>query len=509
MWRKLRTEFPSLSWDDRIDQEEDTLAISACIAELDSFFSLHRTRCDAYLAACQEQGVKADRAAFSMVQLLDNGVMQMRDELQALRDEVSASGVLSTPQRLKWQRLFRAAVQARVSMQRELAWTSTAYYHSVISNSFEPQRYGDFGAYYNYDRNYGYFRGTLAANLAEALGVSPQEQGILLSSSGMAGFTLIENYLTSEVLGPGACIYYPRPLYGETDAVGFRNPKLFSIVRDDYHNAQVIADRIRELGADVAVIEGMQNYLGNRIIDVRELIANLERSPAAKPVHLIVDETLLTGAYPLRELRSSPMVRVFTYLSGTKYLQWGLDSQLMGAVVVPKELEPQLQRVNDYLGLSLTEVSALSYPQFPREVFHWRMKRLTRNSIALCALLKERCAASGGVDVFHPLLDAAEHRERLAFCGSLLTVRAATTKGLLGDGNFVRFHKAIRRVVDRCRDLQIPIAYTEGFGFSTPRIYVGWCKNFPPYLRVSAGDQSLAETAMLADALYEALSGSA
>jgi cystathionine beta-lyase/cystathionine gamma-synthase len=298
-------------------------------------------------------------------------------------------------------------------------------------------------------------------------------------------------------------------LYGETDAVGFRNAKLFSIVRDDHHDEQMIAERIRELGADVAVIEGMQNYLGNRIVDVRSLIANLEASPPAKPVHLIVDETLLTGAYPLRELRSSSQVRVFAYLSGTKYLQWGLDSQLMGAVVVPKELEAHLLRVNDYLGLSLTEVSALSYPNFSRELFHWRMKRLTRNGLALSALLRERCASTGRVEVFHPLLDTAERRDRYAFCGSLLTVRAAATKSLLGDGNFMHFHKVIRSVVERCKKQEVPIAYTEGFGFSTPRIYVGWCKNFPPYLRVSAGDCSLSETAMLADVLSEALSGTA
>lgn len=405
---------------------------------------------------------------------------------------------------------FRTFCAQKASLVKLVSWMSPPYLQARDFYAFPPSLYGGMGKRYNYVRSTNVWRDELAERWLRLLGFDPSECGIVPTSSGMAAYSLIENYLTSELLSPGAVVFVPRFTYPETNILQFRNKKMFTEVMEEHRSSEVILRRIGELKPDVIMLETMQNGLGTEVLDVPRILREIPMLGLGKPVHIVLDETLTLGCInPFRE--RSPGVEVYYTFSGSKYLQLGLDLGTAGAIIVPKSLEETLRQLS-YMGdYSLYDGNAAVFPSFSRDRLEKRQARLRRNG----AIIAERLALSTQlkdlVSVFSPPAGLPTHGETgisLPLVGGLITLDFLFAGSARDALNMRPYYNYIASAIETAHTAGIRLAYCESFGFPWTSLNVlGWCyeSRMPPFIRISPGEECAEEATRIADILHDHL----
>lgn len=487
------------------DEEEDRLYHEFCLAEMQDFLRNHKSSLDGYLALCEEQGFIPDYIGFGAVKDIRKQLEALQDRFKTTLDQPVSDLNAYTQRSTRLNQLYRAAVQLRVPAARLLSWCSTAYNTSTETAFFHRETFGGSGTEFNYDRSRSYRSLQLEQHFLKLLNFDPRHVAMLCTSSGMAAYQLVENYLLQEVLQEQDIVYSPRQNYGEIHNVMLRHKKS-CFVQHMADDETTIVDFILTHRPKVVFLSSLYNDLNLYMLDIEDILKRLTASNYTHDLHIAIDDTLWAGTFdPFRY--QSKNLHIYYYFSAIKNFQAGLDSGFAGGLAVNAQLHNSFRRLRGFMGAGLYDSEAWLYPLQSPEMYTWRMKRMTRNATMTAEILH----AKTNLVITHPLLSSHPHRDfaaKQAYLNPIVTCHlAGANTPEQRQHMFQALQQKIDRAIDLAKDHGLSLIHSESFGYKDFRINAyNWSEHCLPYIRLSCGDRTYAETERMAGILAEAFS---
>jgi cystathionine gamma-synthase len=316
------------------------------------------------------------------------------------------------------------------------------------------------------------------------LGIDPRRARLLLTSSGMAAYALIETFLLREVLQSGDRILLNPGIYFETrhqvQSLSYFDVKVArGGARED------TLDAIREQRPRVVFVDPLTNSAELRLIDLPRLLDAAE-ALCERETWFVVDGTLLSGSFdPFSKVRRR--VRILYYESGCKYLQVGADLGPAGIVAVESGLAARFEHWRRGIGAVATDTLVL--PRVSRCAYLCFLRQQTACARAVAESVLENQRADGPViacsfpsEATHP--DFAE-AQRYAHLGGVVAFRFLDAR--------LNCRQPLELFIDclmaAARRRGVPLTAGVSFGFRVPRIGAAWISydDNEAFLRLSAG----------------------
>ncbi|KAH9904500.1 pyridoxal phosphate-dependent transferase [Xylariomycetidae sp. FL2044] len=409
----------------------------------------------------------------------------------AITKTVGQSGNSQAPSALSlffltpWQmeERFRALVQLQSFVGSFFERASPTYDQSKTIWWFDPAYYQSNGL--NYDRYGASDVKELEARILKALGLGNEKLPLklLLTSSGVAAFTVLQQFVMSKVVTAGDTIVISPYLYFEC----FDHLRLLNhvkVVNAESFSAEDIIAAAEKHNAKAIYLDPMANTLGLETTDIRRFSQIVSQREGWSDRFLIIDGTLVSGGMAVYDWFDGPQYpKVLYYESAHKYIQMGMDIVMCGLLVYPEAYHETLGLIRQVTGTTLYSRQANVLPHIDFQIHQSRMHRLTTNAEKLYHLL-EKQSSSG-----HAVFNFPVHWRRLGWShgGNVVTIR------LLGGGA----HMNKRPSLDGFTSLVLRAAEEEsvgmtkggGLGFSVTRIWPStpFIHDEDPYMRISVG----------------------
>jgi cystathionine gamma-synthase len=384
---------------------------------------------------------------------------------------------------------LRSAYRLIAALGNLAAWSAPATHESHALASFPRVAARDAVAYSRFG---GAEIAAQEASYAAMLGFDPLEVRLLLTSSGMTAYALIEAYLLREVLGRRDRILLHPSVYFETRRQLVSLPQFSSCTAPGGSRADMLA-AIAAHEPRVVFVDPLSNAADFRAIDMMRLLHQADRI-CRQETWFVVDGTLLSGGFdpfagPRRE-----RVRVLYYESGCKYLQFGMDLGPAGLVVVEAALAGRFEQLRR--GIGAIGSDALVLPRASRGAYlqYLRTQTACAEAVVRSATDASSSSACRVIEAVHPSQashpDHAEARHYLHL-GGVLVFRFANPRL-----NRRRpLEEFIDLLIEHARSANLSLTAGVSFGFCVPRIGAAWSsyEADEAFLRVSAGiDRRLA-----------------
>jgi cystathionine gamma-synthase len=362
------------------------------------------------------------------------------------------------------------------------AWSAPATHESHAIASFPAAAARDVVAYSRFG---GAEIAAQESVYACMLGFDPLRARLLLTSSGMTAYALIEAYLLREVLQRQDRILLHPSVYFETRQQIVNLPQFGSYTAAGGSRTDMLA-AIAACKPRVVFVDPLSNAADFRAIDMARLLDEADRI-CERDTWFVVDSTLLSGAFDPFAAPGRRRVRVLYYESGCKYLQFGMDLGPAGLVVVEAALSERFEQLRRGIGAIASD--ALVLPRASRQAYLNYLRAQTACAQAVAkAATGFSASARRIIEPVHPALvshpDHAEARKYLHL-GGVLVFRFAyaplNRRRPLED--------FIDLLIDRARAAKLPLTAGVSFGFCVPRIGAAWSsyQADEAFLRLSAG----------------------
>ena len=376
---------------------------------------------------------------------------------------------------------LRSAYRLTGALANLAAWTAPATQESSALNSFPLAAPRDVVAY----ARYGCSEISAQESAYAAMLGFDAHARLLLTSSGMTAYALIENFLLRDVLRPGDQVLLHPGVYFETQ-LQIKALKFLNVTTARGAARTDIIHSIAALQPKVVFVDPLTNSMDFRGIDMLRLLDDADRR-CVRETWFVVDGTLLSGGFDPFAGRQRRHVRVLYYESGCKYLQFGMDLGPAGVVVAETRLAERLLLLRRGTGAIASE--ALVLPRASRAAYLEYLCAQTACAVAVANAVNE--FTEGGeavIQAAHPSLaahpDCAEvqgypHR------GGVLVLRftrdSLNRRGPLEEFIDVLMIKALAE--------DLPLTVGVSFGFRVPRIGAAWSSYDADraFLRLSAG----------------------
>jgi cystathionine beta-lyase/cystathionine gamma-synthase len=384
---------------------------------------------------------------------------------------------------------LRSAYRLAGSLEGLAAWSAPATQESHALSSFPLAATRDAVAYSRFggaeiaaqERAYG-----------SMLGFDPQHARLLMTSSGMTAYALIEAYLLREVLQPQDRILLHPGMYFETRQQVKTLPQVVTLAATGGGREDMLMS-IAAYQPKVVFVDPLSNAADFRAIDMLQLLREADQICEAE-TWFVVDSTLLSGGFDPFAGGARRRVRVLYYESGCKYLQFGLDLGPAGLVVVETAVAERFERLRRGIGAIGSE--ALVLPRASRQAYLAYLRtqttcaRIVAQAVAEAAMTTEPCLIRA---VFPAHASHPDHEETKSYAhlGGVLVFRFA-------DPRLNRrqpLEEFINLVIKRARSANLSLTAGVSFGFGVPRIGAAWTSfdADEAFLRLSAGsDHDLA-----------------
>jgi cystathionine gamma-synthase len=376
---------------------------------------------------------------------------------------------------------LRSAYRLISALGTLASWSAPASQESCALNSFPLAAPRDVVAYSRYGcpdtavQEHAY---------TGMLGFDPLQARLLLTSSGMAAYALIENFLLRDVLRPDDAILVHPGVYFETQHQ-LRSLGFLKVATAAGAGLSDMRAAIEQHQPRVVFVDPLTNSAELRVLDIVRLLDEAEQVCRGE-TWFVIDGTLMSGgfdafAHPRRR------VRVLYYESGCKYLQFGMDLGPAGIVVVEAALAERFERLRRGSGAIAAE--SLVLPRASRQSYLDYLKLQTSSAIALERAVTDYGRVRGSVfaAVFPSQPGHVDHAEanRYAHLGGVVTFRFADDRL----NRRVPLEAYIDALMMKARGLRLPLTAGVSFGFRVPRIGAAWSSYDADgaFLRVSAG----------------------
>lgn len=399
---------------------------------------------------------------------------------------------------------YRMLLHAVSNVSNILNWKSPSYDQSMDTMFFalDSQKSHEI----NYDRYRSANLTKLEKHLTSTLSLDNSKYNLLMTSSGMAAYNLIESYLLRYVFRQDDLVFLPHYIYFETYEQISRLP-MIKVIKSNIYDVTHICEFILKNQPRVVFLDPITNTSDLRMVDIKGIIRKLETQKLAHEIYIVIDGSMVSGEMlPFPRIKNEK-VKILYYESCSKYLQLGLDISMGGFVVVPLEITQMIRRLRTNTGTILYDNMVNVFPKCERMVYRYRIKRFSRNALLIGKAMEDDKSLSGIVQVHYPTLKShPDHK---------LAQKCNVTGGLL---TFTFKNPSLnkRDSLNKFIDIALSISKRQGvsltkglsFGFSLPRILASSARpennDSLPYLRLSVGDRSYHETILLASVLLEA-----
>lgn len=376
---------------------------------------------------------------------------------------------------------YRALIQLQSFVGSFFERASPTYDQSKTLWWFDPAFHQSTGL--NYDRYGSPDVRETEMGLLRALGLGNEKLPLklLLTSSGVAAFTVLQQYVMSEVVSAGDTIVVSPYIYFEC----FQQLKLLShvkVVNSETFDAEDIIATAEKHNAKVIYVDPMVNTLGLQTTDLRRFAQLLLGRDGWKDRYLIVDGTLVSGGMPLYDWFDGPNYpKILYYESAHKYIQMGMDIVMCGMVVYPEVLDTTISLIRQVTGTTLYSRMANVLPPITQKIHQSRSHWLTTNAERLYHLLDKKSSAIAEFNF--PI-----HWRKMGWShgGNVVTIR------LFGDDQMNKnpsLHMFTSLVLRAAEEEGVAMTKGGGLGFSVTRIWPStpFIRNADPYMRISVG----------------------
>ncbi|KAH7344322.1 pyridoxal-5'-phosphate-dependent protein beta subunit [Pyrenochaeta sp. MPI-SDFR-AT-0127] len=302
---------------------------------------------------------------------------------------------------------------------------------------------------------------------------------LLLTSSGMAAYQVIQMYLLQK-LGAHGTIVVPPYIYFEAleQLEAFSHPTLMYAPTFDADDIMETAERH---DAQVVFIDPVANMVHLPATDIRHFARIVSNRASWSSRIVVMDGTMESGGMSVFDWFDGPHApTVLYYESVSKYLQLGLDLQMGGFLVFPSHLDNRMRTIRRNSGTIMYSRNAFLLPPIDHALYQARMLRLTENAERFSELLGVALALT--VEVRYPHL-WREYGWRHG--GGVVTVRFLQE----GMNNKEGLEACIDLILRGAEAMGVPLTKGVSFGFSTTRVSSAssMAQGTDPFLRFSVG----------------------
>lgn len=380
---------------------------------------------------------------------------------------------------------YRLLIQQFGFARSALSWCSASTDQSAEIMFFDPADLQTSSV--NYDRYGSIALRELELNLVRAIGFDGGAQAALLTSSGQAAYSTLESFLLREVFPkhPGKARVARVPyLYFEALEQLEALPQVCVATAEGW-GVDALIDCVERTDSQVVFVDPMANIGDLPCFDFQGLASAL-RTRQWQDRWLVIDGTMVSGGFNPFTLFDAPNhPQVLYYESGSKYLQLGLDLQMLGVIVCSEQHAPALARHRRNLGSGLYQSQVARVPLFDREQLLQRMQRLTRNAEYLTAVLRAIEHPRSRLCVSYP-----DHwrDSRWAHGGGVVAITFSEP----GLNNRHCLESLIEIIITRCRAADVAITKGVSFGFGVTRVSAAAAiaESTDPFLRFSMGEET-------------------
>lgn len=487
--------YPNLSWDQSKDMVANLDFFRQSVEECRDFLRQSKAGLENYVQYCAKRKLDTDTNALTLVGTLYGVYGQALEQLEHDVDDLDLKNVRDhVLQRRQVESSLRSLHQLRMPIARAAAWVSEAYDQSTYAQMFNSVTSG---YEIKYDRYESMRLSKIEADIEKLVRLG-EGASVLATSSGMAAYQMLDTYLRNAVLQPYDTVLIAHALYSEVSE-GMLKGFSGNVIKDEVYDSTAIVDRIVETGARVVYLDPMKNRLNMRLCDVDDVIRQLKERGPERPVTLVVDGTMTTGSDDFFDHVVGSNIEILYYSSCCKYMQLGQDCVSAGFAAFPQKLMAEMKDIRRYTGTILYDTDGWVYPDVTESQYFPRMERMMRNALLIGDAINNAPELRDFVEAIYPGLPSHEDfaiSSKYRSLGSLITFRFKA-----GEPSHDDLNVFVDGFIKHAKTCDIEVVNGESFGFSVPRIYVGWTptKIFPPFLRLSAGDRTLDEVKKFAD----------
>ena len=369
-----------ITFDQRTQEQhiqEDERLLNYRFEDIKSRMDTLETMGDSYVDFCREHRLQPDQVGLDVSAAVKTLMLNI---LQAAEDD--SPNLTSTKYYSDYIVRQNSRIRNLLLLLRQfyshLEWSSGSYDQAIVPNFFDLRK--QTGDIVNYDRWESFLIAEMEDEL-RALYSLDDGWSLLLTSSGMAAYATVHNFITRHVHG-GDNILIPVPVYHEAEALLSKIPNV-ELVRLGITDPDKIVTKIDEK-TKVILLTSMTNDEALRFIDIELLLKKIHTVAQARQQELIVvvDGTMSGGMIRTEQIlpRNSPITLLY-FESGNKYQQIE-DTGMKGIVIVPSHLRQEFTLIRRELGTILYDQIAACLPRaISREEFALRMKRFSDNAL--------------------------------------------------------------------------------------------------------------------------------
>ena len=493
----------AFSEDQERDAREDTEYLKTRFGEIKQTARRIQARLKEYLDYCNVEKLNIDEAAVHTVTNLERNISELLGQNGGINLDPHLPPTEYGRQVTAHLQKYRSLLHMIMATSMVLDLRSASYGQSWDTMFFALDSQGNPGVNYNrYESNQLTF---VERQLAEVLRLDQRTIGLLVTSSGMAAYSVIEAYLQRYVLKLGDIVLLPHYIYFETDEQISKLPNI-NIQRADTHDVAEICKLIKEKKPRVVFLDPLTNTVELRMTDTEAVIKQTAKEELNEDIYFVIDGTMMSGEInPFPSDKGNPHVKVLYYDSCSKYLQLGLDIAMGGLVAIPVELTALFDRLRRNTGTIMYDSASNIFPAYSREIHDRRMRRMSRNAILISNAINQDPELAQTMQAHYPILKShPDHvlAKKFNSVGGLMTFTFNNPTLNQRDS----LNSFIETALVVAKKHSVSLTKGVSFGFSLPRISAAtaMAENSPPFLRLSVGDRSYNETTMLATALIEA-----
>ncbi len=481
------------------DYDYDIKYINSRFSDIRNKLDSFKAKFNEYLDYCNKKWIYIDNSSIekinSIVDIIEKWLQKNNKIILNINNVIDYNREIT-----KYLQDYRSFLHLIMIIEIMLDYRSASYEQSIDSMFFSLDSQDSPNV--NYNRYESKYILNLENQLSDILWINNEKNSLIVTSSWMAAFNLIENYLVKYILSQWDTILVPNYIYFESEE---QIKKLYWInfVKWDTYDTNEIITLILKNKPKVVFLDPMTNTLELNMIDIKTIIEKISRKIDYK-ISFVIDWTMVSWAINPFNFNINSNIDIFYYESCSKYLQLWLDMSMWWLVVTNIDYKNHFIRLRRNVWWIMYDTSVHMFPIFSRKEHILRMKRFSRNWLLVANLINNDKKLIWKVKAIFPLEkshNANTIAEKYEFIWWVITFKFNNV--FLNQRDIL--NAVIDRIIKKSKDRWISITKWVSFWFSLPRISAAAAMNElePPFLRLSVWDRSKIETELLANVISD------
>lgn len=460
---------------------EQTIGLIQLISATDEIVEM-RTRFQQYLAYCSANDVPLLRPAVAQIEsTLSSAIEMAKTKIDCERAIYSQSEI--DRQTIECEQMARLMLQTKSYLIQSFEWCAPSYEQSLANQFFDVR--GQKCPTVNYERYESKVVEAIEKQLGDILAYDTEKAAVLLTSSGMSAYALVEAFIVRELLTEYNDTVLVSPyIYFEASGQLTTLNSLNVVFADSYATEDLL-NSAEATQPKVIFLDPLSNTPEQRLIDLDKFFEKLGPRIRGK-VTVVVDGTMSPGCYKDKWRSHHQNVDIIYYESCSKYLQLGFDNTMSGYVLAPIEWKQKMSVIRRNMGAILSRDCANTFPRYSAATLWKRMAVVQKNAVAVADYFENRPEIRKLLEVHYP----GHHTHPDFHIGKQYKTLGGCVSFKFHQGNgYDKLNRFISELIAVCKANNVKLIKGVSFGHTIPRIsassaMAGFDK---PYIRLFVG----------------------